>query len=305
MKLKAFALLTVLLLTGCAQGDPTAEPSVSPSDLPGIQIVASTNVWGEIAAEIGGNKVTVESIIDSPNQDPHSYEATARDQLAVTSAELVIANGGGYDSFMDLLAEKADKEIFFAYESESIAKEEEDNNHPHKHTNEHIWYDYLLVGDITERLANKLAELDPANATYFQDNLTNFLDNIERLSDRAAALGAEGNNGSFISSEPIADYMLDFVGLENITPASFSDAIEEERDLSPKVLLEVQNLLKSGTPTLFVVNKQTSSTQIASLTELAIENKVSVIEVSELMPEGLNYFEWMSENLNQLEAAIF
>jgi zinc/manganese transport system substrate-binding protein len=307
MKLKTLATFSLLVLTlsGC-QPVETVSPTPSPSeDFVGITITSSTNVWGGIAKEIGGDLVQVVSIIDSPNQDPHSYEASARDQLAVNDADLVIANGGGYDSFMDQLAESAGKEIFYAFEKEAVEKEEADHDHDHGHENEHIWYDYLMVADFGERLTSKLSELEPESTSMFEENLVSFLDNIELLSDRTASLSSGVNGSGFVSSEPIADYLLDFIGLENITPSSFADAIEEERDLSPKVLLEVQNLLKSGTPRLFVVNIQTSSSQIEALTELAVANKVSVIEVSELMPEGLNYFEWMSENLNQIEAALY
>lgn len=307
MKLKTLAAFSLLVLTlsGC-QPVETVAPTPSPSeDFVGITITSSTNVWGGIAKEIGGDLVQVVSIIDSPNQDPHSYEASARDQLAVNDADLVIANGGGYDSFMDQLAESAGKEIFYAFEGEAVEKEEADHDHDHGHENEHIWYDYLMVADFAERLTSELSELNPESSSAFEENLVAFLDNIELLSDRTASLSSGVNGSGFVSSEPIADYLLDFIGLENITPSSFADAIEEERDLSPKVLLEVQNLLKSGTPRLFVVNIQTSSSQIEALTELAVANKVSVIEVSELMPEGLNYFEWMSENLNQIEAALY
>lgn len=307
MKLRALAAFSLLVLTlsGCQPAEPVA-PTPSPSeDFVGITITTSTNVWGGIAKEIGGELVQVVAIIDSPNQDPHSYEASARDQLAVNDADLVIANGGGYDSFMDQLAESAGKEIFYAFESEAVEKEEADHDHDHGHENEHIWYDYLMVADFAERLTSKLSELEPESTSMFEENLVSFLDNIELLSDRTASLSSGVNGSGFVSSEPIADYLLDFIGLENITPSSFADAIEEERDLSPKVLLEVQNLLKSGTPRLFVVNIQTSASQIEALTELAVANKVSVIEVSELMPEGLNYFEWMSENLNQIEAALY
>ena len=87
------ATVSALALTGCSA-------AAAPADDDALQIVASTNVYGQLAAEIGGDRVEVTSLIDSAEKDPHGYEATARDRLAVQKADLVIENGGGYDAFM-------------------------------------------------------------------------------------------------------------------------------------------------------------------------------------------------------------
>ena len=104
MKSKTIALATatVLLLAGCAVTDSTSD--ATDESFSGLTIVSSTNVWGDVASSVGGDLVQVVSIIDSFSQDPHSYEASARDQLAVNDADVVVANGGGYDSFIDTLA---------------------------------------------------------------------------------------------------------------------------------------------------------------------------------------------------------
>jgi zinc/manganese transport system substrate-binding protein len=68
-------------------------------------VVASTNVYGDIAKVVGGDNVSVTAIINKTSQDPHSYEATAQDRLAVSKADLVVENGGGYDDFLHTLVE--------------------------------------------------------------------------------------------------------------------------------------------------------------------------------------------------------
>ncbi|HEX5857745.1 MAG TPA: zinc ABC transporter substrate-binding protein, partial [Microbacterium sp.] len=91
---------TVLALAGCASGDAQAGDAGAGDR---VSVVASTNVYGQIAEEIGGDLVEVTSIIDSASQDPHSFEPSAQDQLTVTNADLTIENGGGYDAFVDAL----------------------------------------------------------------------------------------------------------------------------------------------------------------------------------------------------------
>jgi zinc/manganese transport system substrate-binding protein len=314
MKTKTLALATAtaLLLAGCAATDSTSEAPEEP--FAGLTIVASTNVWGDIASSVGGDLVQVVSIIDSFSQDPHSYEASARDQLAVKNADVIVANGGGYDSFIDTLAQAAGKEtIVYAYlaeEAEEEAKEEEDHDedhnedHHHDHGNEHVWYDFHVVEDFATRLAQQLKTLDPENSAEYAANLEEFLVGIESLEERAAAVAAQVSGVKIISSEPVADYLLAELGLVNITPKSFSQAIEEELDVSPKDLLEIQNLISTKLVDLFVVNIQTGSVQIDALVKLAESSGVAVIKVSELLPEGLGYLAWMEQNISAIEAGL-
>jgi zinc/manganese transport system substrate-binding protein len=102
----------------------------------------------------------------------------------------------------------------------------------------------------------------------------------------------------------VADYLLAELGLTNITPESFSQAIEEELDVAPADLLEIQNLITSKSVDLFVVNIQTGSVQIDSLVDLAEANGIAVIQLSELLPEGLSYIEWMEQNISAIEAGL-
>ena len=312
MKTKTFALATatVLLLAGCAATDSTSD--ATEESFAGLTIVSSTNVWGDVASSVGGDLVQVVSIIDSFSQDPHSYEASARDQLAVNDADVIVANGGGYDSFIDTLATAAgNSNIVYAYlpeegEEEDHATEEDDHDHDHDHAhgNEHVWYDFHMVEDFATRLADQLKTLDPDNAAQYTANLEEFLVGIESLEERAAEVAGLVSGSKVISSEPVADYLLAELGLTNITPESFSQAIEEELDVSPADLLEIQNLISSNSVDLFVVNIQTGSVQIDALVELAETSGVAVIQVSELLPEGLGYLAWMEQNISAIEAGL-
>jgi zinc/manganese transport system substrate-binding protein len=309
MKLKSLALATstVLLLAGCAATDATTQPTEEP--FAGLTIVSSTNVWGDVASSIGGDVVQVVSIIENFSQDPHSYEASARDQLAVNEADVIVANGGGYDPFMDTLAEAAgNTNIVYAYlpdELEQAPKEEEaGHDHDHAHGNEHVWYDFHVVEDFATRLADQLKALDSENSAEYTANLDAFVAEIESLEERATAVADSVSGARIISSEPVADYLLEKLGLTNITPDSFSQAIEEELDVSPADLLEIQNLISSKSVELFVVNIQTGSVQIDALVGLAESNGIAVIQVSELLPQGLTYVEWMEQNISAIEAGL-
>ena len=89
-------------LTACGSGQVDAPTS---ADTPQVKIVASTDAWGAVARAVGGNYARVESVISSPDVDPHGYEPTPQNAATVGEAQLLVMNGGGYDAFMtDLVA---------------------------------------------------------------------------------------------------------------------------------------------------------------------------------------------------------
>ncbi|MER1997937.1 MAG: metal ABC transporter substrate-binding protein, partial [Arthrobacter sp.] len=176
-----------------------------------IRVVASTNVYGNILESVGGEFVSVESIINRPSQDPHSYEATARDKLAVSNAAVVVLNGGGYDSFMETLVQEesvAPENVLNAVEISGLedgAHDEAHDGEGHDHAdqqdadgdhaghshgsfNEHVWYDPAAMGLLAEAAAERLAELDPENEQAFRDNAATFNSGIQELEDRLAEL---------------------------------------------------------------------------------------------------------------------
>ncbi len=127
----ALASVAALALAGCS-----TTPAAGEGDGGTITVVASTNVYGDIPRRSGGDRVEVESLITSASQDPHSYEATARDRLTVQKADLVIENGGGYDAFVDTLLEDAkDPHVVTAVEfSHDFPGNEGHDEAEHDHT---------------------------------------------------------------------------------------------------------------------------------------------------------------------------
>ena len=247
-----------LLLAGCSQ---QAEPAPAAAD--GINIVASTNVYGDIARTIGGDKVSVTAIITKTSQDPHSYEATAQDRLAVSKADLVLENGGGYDDFVHTLAEDSgldDAKVLNAVELSGLAHPEgeeaeeapateaaadDESSHGHGELNEHVWYSLPAVERLADEIAAKLGELDPGSASMFESNASAFKSSIEELHGELDALKAASAGTEVAVTEPVPLYLLADAGLVNATPEDYTAAIEEGSDVPPAVLKDATDLVAS------------------------------------------------------------
>lgn len=310
------AAASALVLAGCAgtaAGDDAGDGK--------IVVVASTNVYGEIAQEIGGDLVDVTSIVTNESQDPHSFEPSARDQLAVSKADLVIENGGGYDAFIDALIDSSGTEapIVTAVEyshdwPENAGHDEEspDDDHAHDHGdhehvegfNEHVWYDPHTIAHVADAIAVELGELSPDDAEIFTANAEAFAGEVGGLEASLDEVGAAHGGDKVFVTEPVPVYLVEAAGLENVTPEKFSEAVEEGQDVAPATLLESLDVVKAGEVSVVITNTQTGGAETQQIVDEADGLGIPVIAFSETLPEGQTYMSWMQANIEALSAAL-
>jgi zinc/manganese transport system substrate-binding protein len=284
MRSPAVLAAAVLLLSGCA---------VSPAAR-GVQVVASTNVYADIAREVGGPDVAVTAIIDSPAKDPHDYEASSHDVLAVSRADLVIQNGGGYDSFMPrLLGHAAHVPVLTAVDLV-----------PHQGTNEHVWYDLKTARAVASAIVADLVALDPRHAEGYRARAKEFGRRLDALISRVSTLRASVGGHTVIATEPVPLYLLSSLGLQDRTPAQLSAAVEESRDIAPGLLLDTLSLLSRAGVDLLAYNSQAETSQTRRMRDAAETAGVPVVAFSETLPERTGYLDWMAANVEHLASAL-
>jgi len=281
-----------LLLVGCS---PSANPSASPSDAK-ISIVASSSVWGSVAEAIGGDLVEVTSIIDSTSVDPHSYSATARDRLAVNEADIVVMNGGGYDDFMQSLVDQDDTPAI-TIDAFQAAGDDQTRN-------EHIFYDFVQVQDVAAVIASAIETVDPSTFDQGQANFDAFRQRLEGLTALSAGIMDSLDNRDVVLTEPVAAYLLTSMGFFDVTPASFTRAIEEEREVPPLALKEVQDKITYALIGFLALNPSTVTAQTEALRKFALANGVAVLEFGELPPANTSYIDWMSANVIKVRKLV-
>jgi len=311
----------VLVLAGCGSTGSAAD---GPDASDGVTIVASTNVYGDVAQAIAGDDVEVTSIIDSASQDPHEYEATAQDLVAVNDADVVLENGGGYDPFVDTMLERIDSDpaVITAVDVSGLLPEGAGEEHSHEHEegedhdhaeeghehvegfNEHVWYSYAAMDAVAKDLADQLAGIDPDNATTYQDNYAAFADQIGGLDDAVSQVATDADGRGVAITEPVPLYLLDALGLENQTPEEFSEAVEEGADVPPRVLQETLDTLADDDVALLAYNEQTADDTTERVRAAAETDGVPVVDFTETLPDGMSYVEWQQANIDGVAAAL-
>ncbi|HEY0119637.1 MAG TPA: zinc ABC transporter substrate-binding protein [Cellulomonas sp.] len=282
-------------LVGLALPLAACSPAPGPGQTGGLAVVASTNVWGDVVNQVGGSLVSVTSFISSPSVDPHSYEANARNQLALKKAVLVVANGGGYDDFVDTMVASLDSPppVLHAF---TIAATDEDN--------EHVWYDLQTVRDVADEVATRLSEIDPADAATFAANAKAFGAQIADLEQQVADIKQKAAGTPVAITEPLPLYLIDAAGLDNLTPPEFSAAIENETDVPPAALADTLALFSGHRVRALVYNSQTTGPQTQSVLAAAKSAGIAVVSVTETLPSGVGYVEWMQRTVTSLREAV-
>ena len=278
-------LLATLTLSACSERARWSE-GTGP-----IRIVASTNVWGDIAHQIAGDEATVTALIDNVNQDPHSFEASARDQLAVQDADIVIMNGGGYDDFVEALVE-ADETPAILINAYTASGDDDTRN-------EHIWYSASQVKDVGNVIFSALETVDRNSTPIYESNLAEFEAQIKLLEIRTAEIASAWGGAKVFATEPVIHYLLEDTGMIDITPAEFREAIEEERDVPPYAMLEAKKVIKQAK--FIAVQLDTSTAQIDKLLE---DERRAAYGFGELLPQDPDTGEYYGDYFEMMTSAL-
>lgn len=334
---------TALLLSACTgPADSTEETGAPAAEGEQISVVTSTDVYSDLAEQILGDTAEVTPLVDNAAADPHSYEATPQDRLTVNGANVIVANGGGYDPFITRLAATSGKEDAVyqliegenahahAEESEAAGEEHSEEEHAdhdghseeeheahdghaedahegHDHSgdfvNEHIWYDLAAMSDFVEDFSEHMAEISPENAELYQDNAAALAEEIDALDERNRAIEAEGM--SFLATEAVSQFLLTDAGFEDATDQQFLAAVEHGDDVSARLYQQALNAAADQEIDLLSYNPQTETNQSAQIREAAEGADVAVLDFNETIPEEHDSFqEWMEANIAAVEAIV-
>ena len=261
-----------------------------------LTIVAAENFYGDLAKQVAGSHATVTSILSNPDQDPHLFEADPATAKALTNARIVLANGADYDPWMEKLlnASKAENraEIVVA---DLVGKKSGDNPH--------LWYDPANMKVTAEKLADALANADPAHKADYDRNAKAFVAGLKPLDATMADMKASYAGQPVTASEPVFGYMAQALGLD-MHNEKFQTAVMNGTEPSPADVAAFEDDLKGHKVKVMLYNSQADDAAVKRLVGIAKASHVPVVGVSETEPAGKSYEVWMLEQLNALNQAL-
>jgi zinc/manganese transport system substrate-binding protein len=263
-----------------------------------LDVVAAENVYGNIAAQIGGSHVSVVSILTSPDADPHLFEPGNSNSLAVSGAKVAIQNGLGYDAFMTKLEDAAPSR------SRIVVTVADVLDVHGRDANPHLWYDVPRLGRIAGAIATALERADPRHAAAYRAGLLRFQRSLAPLRREVATIRARHGGTPVAYTEPVPGYLVAAAGLRNFAPDSFTRPIEEGTEPSPAAVAAMSGLIAQHRVRVLLYNRQAVSPVTAGLGGEARSARIPVVAVTETLPAGLTFQQWQLGQARALAAAL-
>ena len=261
-----------------------------------IEVVAAENFYGNVAQQIGGDRVSVLSILNNPDQDPHLFEVSPAVIRQVAAAQVVLYNGAGYDPWVEQMLSATSK-------PGRVAIVAADLMHRKGGDNPHLWYDPATMPSVARALATALAAADPAHKDDYARRLATFIASLGPLNAKIAAIRDKYAGTTVTATEPVFGNMAEALkltmanerfqlGIMNDTEPSARDVAAFERDLNDRKVR------------VLFYNKQAPTKLVEHLIELARASKIPVVGITETAPAGSSYQDWMLMQLDETQRAL-
>lgn len=286
----AWIVAAALALTACGAS------STHDSGL--IQVVSGESFWGNIASQLGGSRVDVQSVVSDPNADPHEYQSGTADARAFADADLVVLNGAGYDDWgQKLLAASPSSHRQVLDVARLLGHRAGDNPH--------FWYDPTSVVKVADAITARYASIDPADAGYFDQRRSNFTVALEPYLGEIAAIAQKFSGTQIGATESAFVYMAAALGLDLISPRAFMDAVSQGNDPPVSAVAAFHDQVAGNQIKVLVYNSQTATAVTTNLKALAAARGIPTVGVTEtLQPPGITFQDWQLAQLKNLERAL-
>lgn len=281
-----------LCVSGCGKGP---KPSQRTN---GLQIVAAENFWGSLVSQLAGPHAQVLSIVSDPNADPHEYSSSVATARAVATADYVVVNGAGYDSWCDKLLNAGGNPNRKVLNVADLVGQKTG-------ANPHFWYNPDFVNRVAAQMEQDLIWIDPKNTDDYRRQYQAVQASLAHYQNRIQAIRQQFKGTKVAATEDIFLYLGNAAGLNVISPPAFMQAVAEGNDPPVQSLIEFQNQIKNKEPVVLVYNEQTVTPLTEGIKKMAADNEIPVVGITEtIQPPNVSFENWMDAEIAALQNAL-
>jgi zinc/manganese transport system substrate-binding protein len=261
-----------------------------------LAVVAAENFYGDIAAQIGGDRIEIISILNNPTQDPHLFETTPGVVRQIAAAQIVILNGADYDPWMEKLLAAASRPGRIVITAAELVRAKAGDN-------PHLWYAPATMPALAKAVAQAFSQADSVHASDYAGRLAATLAALDRIGQRVAQIKAKHAGQAITATEPVFGPMAEALGL-TMRNKNFQLAMMNDTEPSARDLASFENDLKQHKVKALLYNAQVSEKLTLRLLDIAKAAKVPVVGVTETQPANVSFQDWMLGELDALDKAL-
>jgi len=258
----AFAIMVALMIAACggADGSPTVAGP--------LKVVATFSVLGDIAQNVGGDKIELRTLV-GPGIDTHTFAPSPADNRALAEAALVLENGLGFEGWLDDLYSASGSKAARVVVTDGIAPLEADGE-----TDPHAWHNVANAIRMAENIRDALAAADPANAATYRSNAESYIAELQTLDawvfDEVERVPEERRK--LVTTHDTFGYFAERYGFE-IVGAVLPSSTEGASPSAQEVAALVEAVRSVGVPAVFAENVSSNSL----LNQIAAEAGIAVV----------------------------
>lgn len=300
--MRSIRILAAALAAGLIASPAAAEP---------IKVVASFSILGDLVKQVGGDRVSVETLV-GPDGDAHVFSPSPADARKVAEARLVIENGLGLEGWISKLTKASGGKAEVVVASKGVTPIElKDDDHDHGHGHDHgavdphAWQNVRNVVVYVANIRDALIAADPAGENAYRENAESYTEKLEALDAEIEAAWEKvpGDRKRIITSHDAFGYFANAYGLEVIAPQGVSTEAEASAKDVARIITQIR---KEKVPAVFVENISDKRLieRIAKETGARVGGALYSDALSPAGGPASTYLDMMRSNLRELTTAL-
>ena len=283
-----------------------------------LPVVASFSVLGDFVTQIGGDRVSVRTLV-GPNGDAHVYSPTPADAKTMAAAKLIVVNGLSFEGWMTRLIKSSGAKATVATATKGITplkaeedharKDAQDKKDPHGHdhggVDPHAWQSVANARIYVANIRDALGLADPAGKAVFEANATAYLAQLDAVEAEIGAAVARipADRRKAITSHDAFGYFVKAYGIAFIAPQGVSTEAEASARDVGRIIRQMK---AEKIPAVFLENVTNPRLieQIARETGARIGGRLYSDALSEPTGPAGTYIAMMKHNISQIEKAL-
>ena len=324
-----------LSLSGCGRAESGEEPGDGEGGRK-LKVAATLFPYYDFVRQVAGDQVELSLVIPA-GMDSHSFEPTPRDIRTMQEADVIIANGGAMEHWVDQVVDSFDREdqtvvIMMdhvdAVEEEIVeGMEHSDEGHGHVHVHEdgeedghleedesqyeieydeHIWTSPVNAMRMVDVIAETLTERDPDHGAMYQAGAAAYLEELERLDKEFREVRDSAVHDMIVMGDKFPlRYFADTYGLRY--RAAFSGCSSDTEPSARTIAYLIDKVKEEGLPVIYYL--ELSSHRVAEI----IGEETGAVPLlfhschnvtRRQFEEGVTYLELMEQNVKNLREGL-
>ncbi len=269
-----------------------------------VPVVASFSILGDIVQEIGGERVTVSTLVGA-NADAHVFQPAPQDAKRVADAKLVVTNGLGFEGWIDRLIKASGRKPMVVVASKGISAIKSKDDHGHDGLDPHAWQDVGNAKRYAATIAAALAKIDPEGAGDYAQREAAYQAKLDALDAeiKASIAAIPVERRKLITSHDAFGYFAKAYGMTMIAPQGVSTETEASAKDVAKIIRQIK---AEKIPAMFLENVTDPRLieQISRETDIEIGGKLYSDALS--AQDGLagSYIAMMENNIREMKKAL-